>query len=457
MEYNLNMLIRSILVILLLVTSYLPVHQTPDPFVVQFHPEGKLFVGDLVSMEVIPINEMNLEGKQVNIGFEGIDLAVTDFSNFGIDQREQATLWWVLDTSELKVGNHTLSFSMVPEGPTWDETIRLYPQKENPYLEAEWEIVNTDCCFLHYISGTDAARDIENLSLMVDKQADDVLDKLNTRLDKPINITFIPKLIGQGGFASDGIYVSYFDGNITGDVTAQVIHHEMVHILDDALGRGGKPTLLVEGLAVYLSNGHYKQENLLTRAASLLPLDAYIPLEDLLKDFYHQQHEISYLEAGALIEFMVNQYGWDAFTKFFSIIDINGDPGMGLEMAIIHEFDMDQDQLEQAFINFLKTQESDESSKNDLEMTIDFYDAIRLFQQKLDPSTYFATAWLPDGSTMQERGIVADFIRSRSEWDVYLMEYLLRTSSHLISDQEYQQADWIIGLVNLILNLYPIN
>jgi len=406
-------------------------------------------------MEVIPNNESNLEGKQVSIDFKGNELAVKDFSNFGIDQREQATLWWVLDTSELEAGNHVLSFSIVPEGPTWDETIRLYPKKENPYLDSEWKLVNTDCCILHYISGTDAARDIDNLSLMVDNQADDVKGKLNTRFEKPIDITFIPKLIGQGGFASDGIYVSYFDGNITGDVTAQVIHHELVHILDDVLGGGGKPNLLVEGLAVYLSHGHYKQENLLTRAASLIALDAYIPLEDLVKDFYHQQHEIGYLEAGALIEFMVNQYGWDAFTKFFNIIDINGDPEMGLEMVLIEEFGIDQDQLEQAFINFLKTQESDNSSKNDLELTIDFYEALRLYQQKLDPSAYFATAWLPDGFTMQERGIVADFIRSRSEWDVYLMEYLLRTSSHLISDQEYEQAEWVIGLVNFILNLYP--
>ena len=111
-------------------------------------------------MEVIPNIELNLEGKQVRIELGEKELAVADFSYAGIGQRQQATLWWVLDTSELEAGNHVLSFSISPEGPTWEEPIILYPEKDNPYLDAGWESTTTDCCTLYYISGLESDRPI---------------------------------------------------------------------------------------------------------------------------------------------------------------------------------------------------------------------------------------------------------------------------------------------------------
>ena len=55
---------------------------------------------------------------------------------------------------------------------------------------------------------------------------------------------------------------------------AVIFHHELVHYLDVRSGGDLKPSMLVEGLAVYLSGGHYKPEPLMPRLAALLPPEA---------------------------------------------------------------------------------------------------------------------------------------------------------------------------------------
>ncbi|MFC2028368.1 hypothetical protein ACFLTX_00405 [Chloroflexota bacterium] len=455
MEYNSAIMIRSLLIILLLLGTCQPVPKSSDSYRLQFHPDGNLYIGDQISMEIIPTQGQDNNGKQVRVDFEGTELSVAEFSPSGVGQRDQATFWWVLDSSGLEAGEHELGFSILPGGPSWIESFYLFPEKQAPYPDSAWETANTDCCVLHYISGTDAARDIAGLSTIVDDQAADVAAALDSRFHESINITFIPKLVGHGGFASDGIYVSYLDDNITGNITSQVVHHEMVHILDASLGKGRKPSILVEGLAVYLSNGHYKQEDLLQRAASLFAMDAYIPFNELIMDFYGQQHEIGYLEAGALIEYLVSLYGWNAFRDFYNIIDLDGDHESAMESALVQVFDTDLQDLENDFIAFLKSQEVDDAIRNDLELTVAFFDSLRLYQKKLKPSTHFATAWLPDGSSMKEHGIVADYLRSRIGLDVLIFEYLLRTSSSLIENNEFVEAGRVIGLVNLLLYIIP--
>ncbi len=133
----------------------------------------------------------------------------------------------------------------------------------------------------------------------------------------------LPRLLGHGGFASREIAVSYLDRNYMAGDEATILHHEIIHILDSRLGGDLRPSALVEGLAVYLSGGHFKPEPILPRAAALLPaepgcvawsagstplppsapaegcgIDGYIPLRRLIDNFYFEQHEIGYLEAG---------------------------------------------------------------------------------------------------------------------------------------------------------------
>jgi hypothetical protein len=446
---------RLWILIILLLSACQPVTQTVPGFRVHYHPDGGLYVGDLVSIEVIPPPGWDSRDQQARVMMGEQVLGSAGFESFGVGQRNQATFWWVWDTKDLEAGEQTLSYSILPDGPSWQESIKLYPASRRQYLRAAWATTSTDCCILAYITGTDAERDVEMLRQMVDEQAADVSARLQTDFNQRISITFLPRLLGHGGFASNGIYVSYLDGNIAGNTTSQVIHHEMVHVADGSLGGELLPSMLVEGLAVYLSGGHFKSEALLPRAAALLELDAYIPLKTLAENYYKQQHEIGYLQAGALVEYMVGRFGWEEYQSFYRHIANLGNQAESLEAALNQHFGISLDQLEQDFLNELKAQVVTEAVRNDLRLTIAFYDSLRHYQEVLDPSAYFLTTWLPDGETMRQKGIVADYLRGPDRLDNLAFEFMLRTANHEVVAGDYQQAEIVLETVNFLLDLYP--
>jgi len=443
-----------LIIIVLLLSACQPVSQAEPGFRVQYHPDGGLYVGDKVSIEVIPPADWIIKEQKVRVAVGEQVLGTGDFWPYGVGQRDQATFWWVWDTKDLEAGEQTLSYDILPDGPSWQENVQLLPADKRPYPQASWVTSTTDCCTLAYITGTDAERDIELLMKMVDDQAAHASELMQTDITESINITFLPRLLGHGGFVSNGIYVTYMDDNIAGNITSQVIHHEMVHIMDRSLGGKLLPTMLVEGLAVYLSGGHFKNEALLPRAAALLELETYIPLETLAEDFYYQQHEIGYLEAGALVEYLVGRFGWDEYQSFYRDIDDVGNQAESLEGGLKEHFEISLNQLETEFLNELRTQKVTEGVQNDLQITVAFYDSLRKYQEVLDPSAYFLTAWFPDGESMRQEGITADLLRTPDKMDNLFFEFLLRTASNKITAGDHKQAEIILEVVNVLLSLY---
>ena len=226
------------------------------------------------------------------------------------------------------------------------ETVSLLPGGQLPAAEAQaaWATEESDCCLVHYLTHSAAERDLPELLAMIDEQAAKVSQQMGVQLKEPVQVNLIPRLIGHGGFSGQEITLSYLDSNYIDRDPAIIFHHEMVHFVDAHAGGDLKPSMLAEGLAVYLSGGHFKPEPLLPRMAALLPpvpgceptldrrllpvssqaaqprlcgLDRYIPLEELLDHFYVAQHEIGYLEAGSLVAFMVDTWGWTAFSSFY--------------------------------------------------------------------------------------------------------------------------------------------
>jgi len=443
-----------LILILLLISACQPVSQAEPGFRVQYHPDGSLFVGDMVSIEVVPPDDWETKEQKVRVTVGEQVLGTADFSPYGVGQRDQATFWWVWDTKDLETGEQILSYDILPDGPSWQENIQLLSADGRPYPQASWATSKTDCCTLAYLTGTAAERDIELLMRMVNEQAALTSELMLTDIKEHINITFIPRLLGHGGFVSNGVYVTYMDNNIAGNTTSQVIRHEMVHIMDRSLGGKLLPSMLVEGLAVYLSGGHFKTEALLPRAAALLELDTYIPLETLAENFYYQQHEIGYLEAGALVEYLVGRYGWDDYQLFYRDIDEVGNQAESLEEGLKKHFAISLDQLESDFINELRTQNVTESERFDLQITVAFYDSLRNYQEVLDPSAYFLTAWFPNGESMRQKGITADLLRTPNQVDNHFFEFLLRSASDKIAAGDNKQADLILDVVNVLLSLY---
>jgi hypothetical protein len=461
-------------------------------FTVRFHPDGPLYVGDMVSMEVIAPQNADLEGHDIQVRFDSVNSPESEaepveanFMPYGIGARLQATFLWVWDTSGLAPGEHYLNFSISPDGSNWTESVTLLPGDEvpPPEPEATWATAESDCCLVHYITRTAAERDLDKLLAMVDEQAFDASQQLDvdlTSLSHPIEVTFLPRVLGHGGFTSQEISVSYLDRNYAGNGTPTVLHHELVHLLDSHLGGDLRPTMLIEGLAVYLTGGHFKPEPLMPRAAALLPpepgcvefpstatgkgcgLDMYIPLEKLVDNFYLEQHEIGYLEAGSLIEFMVNTWGWEAFSDFYRHIHSLPEPPQGVQepgssqyramnAALVDHFGITLQQLESRFLAALKDENSTPEMAEDVRQTVTFYDEVRGYQQALDPSAYFLYAWLPGGKQMRERGIVADYLRHPSTPENLAMETMLVAADQYLRAAEYQDASPILAAVGDVL------
>lgn len=439
--------------------TVVPTVQPEETFSSRFHPDGDLFVTDLISLEIIAPPGQDLEDQEVQarvVDPVRQDLGKADFQPFGIGGRQQATMQWVWDTSELSSDEYTLEFSVRPEGPEWTETITLRPQDELPPPQpgAHWEMTESECCRVHYITGTDAARDISLLATVTDEQAEMVADRMGAEFEGAMTLTLLPRVLGHGGFAGEEIYISYLDRNYAGINYAQVVHHEMVHILDNRLGGEFRPSILVEGLAVYLSGGHFKREPILGRAAALLDLGWYIPLESLSDDFYTSQHEIGYIEAGALVEFMVRTYGWEAFADFYRDIQPPEDREQSdaIDSALREHFGITFPQLESRLVSSLRRRVIIPELRRDVRLTVAYYNTVRRYQQLMDPSAYFLTAWLPSGEQMRQRGIVADYLRHPTTPENIALESLLVQADEHLRAGRYAQAERLISSVNLRLS-----
>jgi hypothetical protein len=189
----------------------------------------------------------------------------------------------------------------------------------------------------------------------------------------------------------------------------------------------------------------------------LLQLGWYLPLSNISDNFYKQQHDISYLEAGALVEYLVETDGWGAFNEFYRSIPApeNTAISVALDSAIQDSFGISFDALESAFLGYLRSQSVSKEVVTDLKLTISFFDSIRRYQLALDPSAYFLTAWLPDASVMRERAIVADLLRHPSGWENRLFDSLLIRSQKELFRGDYKNAanhlrwtDWMLDIIS---------
>ena len=151
-----------------------------------------------------------------------------------------------------------MTFTRSSDQLSWTDTVSLHPAERVPAPEqqAHWADTVTDCCIIHYITGTAAARDIDSLSRDADEQSAAIAGQMNYQLKNKIDVTLMARVIGQGGFTAGSVYLSYLDGNYMGNQMPILFHHEFVHFYDAEIGGGYRPSIFEEGLAVYLTGGH---------------------------------------------------------------------------------------------------------------------------------------------------------------------------------------------------------
>jgi hypothetical protein len=427
-----------------------------NEFTVRFHPDGPLYAGDQVSIEVISPKNASLKDAALQVSAllddEAKNIGSANFDGFS-GGRYHAVLLWAWDTRGLPPGSYQLQFTIPQRSIRWQETVRLNEMPAK-YVNARWEVAETECCRLHYISGTDAEADLAQLVPMLDAQAKDVTQKMGVKLKDKMDINLIPRVLGQGGFTTDEVYVSYKHGSYANGNSAVLIHHELVHRVDLQITSDFRPTFLMEGLAVYLTGGHYQPEPVMLRAAGLLSSGHYISLPYLINNFYPSQHETGYIEAGAFIEYMVQSWGWGAYNAFYRDIHQppNGDQAKAIDAALKEHYGISLQEIEDRFINYLTALPVIPDIHDNLETTLRLYDDIREYQKVLDPSAYFEQAWLPDAKKMREKGITGDYLRGPEQPANLQMEDLLFQAGKALNSGNFIQANQILGEVEKVLS-----
>lgn len=433
---------------------------------IYIYPVPQLYAGDLATFQFVAhvpevinpadvminifVNDQLIVEDRVggrNLGGDSIGLYTWVWNT--TNQTGQQTIRMVLDPDDhLQIGDEN------PDNNEFVQVVDVQAAQDLPRDEqgAEWISQDTTYTSIHVVSGTAASRDLKQLASLTDEAFAAAIERLGISPQRRYDVYFIDRVIGQGGYTGNSIVVSYLDRNYAGGGLREVLIHEAVHIIDQQIAPRDV-TFLREGVAVWAAGGHYKPENLDDRAAALLQTSLYVPLPILIDKFYPVQHEIGYLQAGAFVNYLVAQYGWEQVRNFYGNVSLEGysSASVAIDAGLQAHFGKTLDQVEQEWLSFLGQRRLDENVLADLLATVRFYNVMRAYQEKYDPTAHFLTAWLPSPLEMRQRGIVADVTRHPQEELNIVLETMLHAADSALRSGDYNQTDVLISSVERVL------
>lgn len=434
---------------------------------IQLFPVPDVFSGDRVTFQILPYVPQGIAVNNVTV-----DIYVDEkqISSESLDSRNwvgqaEGVYEWLWDTTG-QPGEHEIrvvldSLDQIKEGDENEANnevklkVKVRRAGERPLAErdATWVTAETDCCKVHAQTNTAAYRDLPLLLNMVETAVAQAAIQLREEPDHKLNVYFIDRTIGQGGYAGSDIVVTYVDRPYAGGNLHERLVHEAVHILDRQFAPQ-RLAFLAEGLAVWATGGHYKAENLDLRTAALIQLGQYIPLADLVQDFYFKQHEIAYLEASGFVSYLIDQYGFDVFRDFYSATsaDDGSSEWQALNVNLQDAYGKSAAQIESDWLNSLQSLPVDPLQATDLETSIRYYETMRRYQKQYDPSAYFLTAWLPHPEDVRDEGNPADLRRHpQSEVNITL-EVMFKVTEDAMLAGDYNRANVLLDSVDRILD-----
>jgi hypothetical protein len=216
---------------------------------------------------------------------------------------------------------------------------------------------------------------------------------LDASFEGKMSVYLTPRIFWQGAatYGDKVQLISYLDRNYTAVEIWSYFAHEGTHALAQDLAgafenpeqEGHPDGVLVEGLAVWASGGHYRQEPLDMWAAVIAASDAYIPLSELREGpFYDFQHEISYLEAASFVKYLIAAYGLDRFKKLYGLA--TGDPAHD-QRSVERLYGQNYEQLERAWLDHLDGLEPTLEQAETWHLTRRSFDLTRRYETELDP------------------------------------------------------------------------
>jgi hypothetical protein len=437
------------------------------PEKLHIYPVPQLYSGDQVTFQLVAYVPPIIDPANVMVNITANGTPVVQDRLFGrnLGGETVGLYTWAWDTTNLQ-GDVVLEFALDPENlidvgdedpanNIYSTVVTVEPARNRPVSEneQEWVLGEGSYADIYVVTGTPAHRDLKQLIEATDSAFAAAIERLGLQPQRRYTVYFINRVIGQGGYASSSIVVTYNDRRYSGGDIQQVLVHEAVHLLDQQIAPN-RVSFLAEGMAVWAAGGHYKPENLDTRSAALIETGLYVPLAELADNFYPIQHEIGYLEAAGFVNYLVAQYGWPAVRDFYASTELKGYSSVSaaLDANLQAHFGKTLNQLEQEWQAYLKNVPYDPKAAPDLLTTVRFYNVMRRYQMTYDPTAHFLVAWLPYPSEMRERGITADLTRHpESEMNIVL-EVMLHAADIALRTGDYEKADVLISSVERVLD-----
>ncbi len=429
----------------------------PAEFEVTFFPVAPYHIGDVLSARVTYTGEADIGGIQITAALADEPDQILETAAFSQNTR-QANFYWLYDTQTRLTGFLSFRFEVPDFDLAWTQGVHLLPDPGS--RRAAWSVAHSPCCTLHYLTGTDAEADLPGITAALEESSASVLAQFTAAgvlqenpIQEPLSIVLVPIVIGHGGFATNEAVLTYTQDNWAGIDFATLAHHEIVHVVDRLINtQGPRPSIFVEGIAVYFSGGHYRPGDALQRGAALLALDMYLPFSEIVDDFYAAQHEISYMQAAALVAYLDLLWGWEAFIDFYFNLPEGESDSEIISAALQASFGIPLDELEAEFIASLGSLERDPQVEADVRLTVDTYEMLRRYQTLAIPSAHFRTAWWPPVRQMREAGIVGDYAyREKAPVNLVIENLFIEAHAALDANQG-TQAETALEKIDEILS-----
>jgi hypothetical protein len=321
--------------------------------------------------------------------------------------------WWLVQDT---AGKRVRAGGVAILGPSL-QSLAAPPSPEPPPIDFTWGVSETRHFELHYAPDRAAERDRFQIGALAEDSLDWIGSTLGMDFDGQMQIYYVPRVFWQGGAAyGDKVQlISYLDRNYTGIETWSYFTHEGTHALAQDLLKpkengGGPDGVLVEGLAVWASGGHYRIEPIDEWAAVVAGSDEYLPLDDLRAGpFYDFQHETAYLEAGSFVKFLVENYGLDKLKELYGRATGDEVHDDALVRALYSE---SYGELEAEWLGYLDGLEPSGVQAETWALKVRSFDLMRRYQTELDPDARILPgspppAWVSDTLTIFTRRLNA--------------------------------------------------
>jgi hypothetical protein len=413
---------------------------------VRAYPGPEHYAGDVLTFEIE--NEGSFDDETISVSMtldNRIPIKVSGTTSF-----LSVVLPEALDTTNLS-GRHTVKFTTTDGRINETYSFDILPAEERPPNEenATWEVNETACCILHYISETAAARDIEFIAEHFQQAAEDFLTITGSNIDPKFNVYIMDRIWGNGGFGGIGeLLISYTDRYYGPTIGAEgletLARHEFTHASGIDWNEGNVVDFNFEGLAVYIAGGHYKPEPLAERGAALFDLGHYVAVGQ-----YIGRHELDYLYAAAMLTYIVETYGEEKMWKFLQADNIPDDGQLGpLEVAIQATFGVSLKEFDQGFQTWLESKNPGKQL-DDLRLTIELQELRREYQE-----TYVAPPLFLFGkaSEVADRDYLPIVMREARAPANIAAELIIANGQQAIVDGDYSKAEELIKILRNIVS-----